>query len=157
MAKQRSSPGPVRSLLVGIGLPVVLAALTACYSFQPAVGGGVEPTEDVRVRLSHEQALELSEMTGRELRSLRGRVLRAEEDSVTLDVGWGGVYAGTVFEGRRDTLSFHRRDLVEIDRREFSWVRTALVAGGVGVALGILVGQIAGGGGGNGSGNGNTF
>jgi len=55
-------------------------------------------------------------------------------DSLVLDVGWGAVYAGTVFEGRRDTLSFHRHDLLEVDRREFSRRRTALVGAGV-VAL----------------------
>ena len=134
MHAQRDGKRVGRLLGLGIAAVLGLLILAACYSYVPMVGEDPTPSDDVRVRLSQAEAVRMSERTGRTIRSLEGSVLRVPADSLVLDVGWGAVYAGTVFEGRRDTLSFHRRDLLEVDRREFSRRRTALVGAGV-VAL----------------------
>ena len=134
MHAQRDGKRVGRLLGLGIAAVLGLLILAACYSYVPMVGEDPTPSDDVRVRLSQAEAVRMSERTGRTIRSLEGSVLRVPADSLVLDVGWGAVYAGTVFEGRRDTLSFHRHDLLEVDRREFSRRRTALVGAGV-VAL----------------------
>jgi hypothetical protein len=158
MRGQRSIAGLWRPLLAGAVLVAGPFLLAACYTYVPVVGETPSPGEQVRVQLSQDQAVRLSERTGHTIRRLEGRVFRAEPDSLTLDVGWGAVYAGTMFEGRRDTLSFHRGDLLEVDRRELSRGRTALVSAGFVALVTTIVLGITGGAdtGEPGNGNGTT-
>lgn len=159
MAVQRSRSGKGRAVLLGWGVPLGLLLLSACYTYAPVVGGSPSPGDDVRIRLAQEPATRISERTGRTVRSLEGKVFRVAPDSLVLDVGWGAVYAGTVFEGRRDTLAFHDRDLLEVDRKEFSRGRTALLGAGFVAAIVLVVRGVTGGGGDTdpGNGNGPTF
>ncbi len=135
---------------------LVLALMVGCHTYQPLLGDPPAPGDEVRVRLSAVAADELSQRKGWTVRSVEGRVLHAVPDSMELDVGWGAVYAGTVFEGRRDTLSIRQNEFVELDRKEFSRGRTVLVAAGVVAVAAALFGAVSGGGGGErGGGNGN--
>jgi len=155
MRVQRPAGGSWRALLCGALVLFGLPTLAACYTYVPVVGETPSPGEQLRVRLSQEQTIRLSEMTGQTIRTLDGRLFRAEPDSLILDVGWGAIYAGTMFEGRRDTLAFHVQDLVEVDRRELSRGRTALVSAGLVAAMVMIVTSIRGGADTGGPGNGN--
>jgi hypothetical protein len=114
----------------------LLVLLPGCYSYAPILGEPPSPGEEVRLRLSGATAAELSERVGRPIRSVEGTVVRVERDSLAVDVGWGAIYAGTVFEGRRDTLTFHEDQILEADRKEFSRLRTGAL--GVGAALVVI-------------------
>jgi hypothetical protein len=159
MEVQRSRKGRVGAVLLGWGIPFGLLFITACYTYAPVIGGPPSPGDDVRVQLAQEPASRISEMTGRSVRSLEGKVFRVEPDSLVLEVGWGAVYAGTILEGRRDTLAFHERELLEIDRRAFSRGRTALVGAALVAAIVFAVRGLSGGGGETdpGTGNGTPF
>lgn len=134
--------GPALLLLLALGL-----GAGGCYSYQPLIGVDPAPTEEVRVRLADAAATQLSQRVGVPLRSVEGTVLQVPTDTLFLDVGWGSLYTGTVFEGRRDTLSFHRAQILELDRREFSRSRTALVAGAVVGAVVWIIQAVSGSGG----------
>ncbi|MEX2526927.1 MAG: hypothetical protein WEA09_04755 [Gemmatimonadota bacterium] len=125
--------GPALLLLLALGF-----SLGGCYSYRPLIGVDPAPTDEVRVRLADAAATQLSQRVGVPLRSVEGTVLRVPADTLFLDVGWGSLYTGTVFEGRRDTLSFGRSQILELDRREFSRGRTALVAGAL-VGAGVWI------------------
>lgn len=136
-----SGPGPALVVLL------LLFGLAGCFSYQPVLDGNPEPDAEVRLRLAAPAAVMLSERTGRTIRSVEGTLLGVTPDSLSLEVRWGAVYAGTPFEGRRDVLAFHRSEVVEIDRREFSRTRTSIVAAGLtGVAF-LILRSFSGGGG----------
>jgi hypothetical protein len=129
------------------GLALLLVALaTGCYAYVPMVGEDPSPGEDLRVRLATPAAVELSDRVGRPIRAVEGPLVQLTPDSLTVDVGWGAIYAGTVFEGRRDTLQFHRSQVLEVDRREFSRTRSGILAAGL-IAVAILAFRSISGGG----------
>ncbi len=125
---------------------LLLFPLSGCYSYVPVLGDGLAPGDDVRLRLSAPAATTVSERVGRPIRSVEGPLLAFTSDSLQVDVGWGAIYAGTVFEGRRDTLQFHRSQVLEVDRREFSRVRTGLTAVALTTGAVALIRMITGGG-----------
>lgn len=125
---------------------LLLFPLSGCYSYVPVLGDGLAPGDDVRLRLSAPTATTVSERVGRPIRSVEGPLLAFTSDSLQVDVGWGAIYAGTVFEGRRDTLQFHRSQVLEVDRREFSRVRTGLTAVALTTGAVALIRMITGGG-----------
>lgn len=139
--------GAARLARAGAMSALALAGLLACYSYRPLVGELPAPGDEVRVRMSMETAAAVSARVGHPLRSVQGTVLSANPDSLRLDVGWGALFAGTPFFGRRDTLSFSERDILELDRREFSRGRTALLgAGAIAVIAAVIRGFQSGGG-----------
>lgn len=121
---------------------VVLSA--GCHRYAPLVGVSPQPGDQVRIRLSAAEAERVSGMTGTPIRSVEGYVLRVSPEGMTVDVGWGAVYAGTRFEGRRDTLDFRAGDILEVDRREFSRARTAIALAGAVAAVGALFRALGG-------------
>ncbi len=143
---RRAGPGP-SGLGPALVLVLLVFGLAGCFSYQPVLDGNPEPDAEVRLRLSAPAAVTVSERTGRSIRSVEGTLLAATTDSLTVEVRWGAVYAGTPFEGRRDVLAFHRSEVLEIDRREFSRTRTGIVVTGLaGAALLILRSFLGGGG-----------
>ncbi|MEX2467338.1 MAG: hypothetical protein WD995_10540 [Gemmatimonadota bacterium] len=100
----------------------------------------------MRLRLSAPTAEQVTQRVGRPIRSVEGDLLGFGPDSLSVDVGWGAVYAGTVFEGRRDTLQFHRSQVLEVDRKEFSRVRTGVAAAAFTAGIVFLIQAITGGG-----------
>lgn len=143
---RNAGPGP-RGLGPALVVLILTLGLSGCFSYQPVLDGSPEPDAEVRLRLSAPAAVALSERTGRTIRSVEGVLLEATSDSLTVDVRWGAIYAGTPLEGRRDVLAFHRSEVVEIDRREFSRVRTGIVAGGLAAAALLILRSFTGGGG----------
>ncbi len=132
----------------GIGLALALVvALSGCFGYVPVLDGDPEPDANVRLRLSSQASAEISAQAGQSIRSVEGTLLQTTPDSLVVDVHWGAIYAGTPFEGRRDTLSFARSDVVEVDRREISRLRTGFVVGGLAAAAVLILRSFTGGGG----------
>ena len=121
-------------LRTGLAL-LLLASLGGCYSYQAVLGNDLAPGDPVRLRLAAEPSQRLSDRIGSTVRSVEGPLVRVTPDSLRVSVGWGAYYAGTMFEGRQDTLQFHRSEVLEVDRREFSRVRTGVVVAAVTTAI----------------------
>lgn len=139
----------VASPVLRTGLALfLLVTVAGCYSYIPVIGEDLTAGDEVRLRLSAAASLEVSERVGQPIRSLEGPLLRETPDSLRVDVGWGAIYAGTVFEGRRDTLQFHRSQVLEVDRKQFSRSRTGLAIGAATAAIVAIVIQVRGGRGG---------
>lgn len=145
-----NSAGPAHRAGLALFVVLIVSATSACYRYAPLLGEPPVPGEEVRLRLSGSAAAELSDRVGRSIRSVEGSVLLGTPDSVVVDVGWGAVYAGTVFEGRRDTLRFGADQVLEVDRKEFSRARTAGITAALAAVVVVLFRSIAGGGGGTG-------
>lgn len=146
-AVRAAGAGP--TLVVGPALALVLV-FVGCFAYVPVTGEDPSTGSDVRLRLSNPAAVELSDRVGTVVRSVEGPLVGATPDSLVVDVGWRALYAGTVFEGRRDTLSFHRTEVLEIDQRQLSRTRTGLLGAGF-IAAAILVVRSLSGGGSEGS------
>lgn len=142
-APRPSVPHSPTRIRVGLWLmfPLLLAG---CFSYAPIPEDGVTPESEIRVRLSATASDQLSTTTGRSVRTLEGRVVALPADSIRLDVSWGAVYAGTPFEGRRDTLSLHRSQVLEVEERQFSRARTGVVAGGLAAGVLLLLRSLTG-------------
>lgn len=114
---------------------LLLIALSGCYSYQAVLGDDLSPGDPVRLRLASEPAQQLSDRVGSTVRSVEGPLIRITPDSLRVGVEWGAYYAGTMFEGRQDTLQFHRSEVLEVDRREFSRARTGVVGAALVAAI----------------------
>jgi len=139
----RYPTSPARAGLVA----VLMLGLAGCYHFVPLNQETPIPGEHIRVRLSPGAAMGLTERLGQQVRTVEGPLISSLGDSLSLDVGWGGLYAGTPFEGRRETLSFSADAIVEVERRELSRTRTGVVGGLVLAATVLVIQAISGGGG----------
>jgi hypothetical protein len=127
------------------GLALVLVGwMTGCYTFVPLVGQDPAPGEEVRLRLAAPAAQELSERMGVPVRSVEGPLVGIGPDSLVVNAGWGALYSGTVFEGRRDTLQFHRSQVLEVDRKELSRTRSAIVGAALIAGAVLLFRAVAG-------------
>jgi hypothetical protein len=146
----RFGAGPTPRVGLALSVLLLLATTSACYRYAPLLGELPAPGEEVRLRLAGPAAAELSDRVGRPIRSVEGSVLAAGPDSLQVDVGWGAIYAGTVFEGRRDTLRFGVDQVLEVDRKEFSRARTAGITAALAAVVVVLFRSISGGGGGTG-------
>lgn len=138
-----------------VGPTLALGLLLAgCFGYVPVTGDDPTPGSSVRLRLSNPAAVELSDRVGHVVRSVEGPLVGATADSLAVDVGWRALYAGTVFEGRRDTLSFHRTEVLEMDERKLSRTRTGLLGAGFIAAAILVIRSLSGGGSVGSSGNG---
>ena len=77
-------------------------------------------------------------------------MISSSPDALVLEVGWGALYAGTVFEGRRDTLTFKTDDVLEVDEKAFSPLRTTGLTVAITAIVVAIIRSMAGGGGGTG-------
>jgi hypothetical protein len=141
-----SAASPVLRTGLALLFLACVGVLAGCYAYVPVVGEDPAPGDDVRFRLAAPAAGELSDRVGRPIRAVEGPLIGLTPDSLRLDVGWGAIYAGTVFEGRRDTLQFHRSQVLEVDRKEFSRTRTGILAAAFGAVVVLVIRAISGGG-----------
>lgn len=127
---------------------LALFVFSGCYTFTPVPTPAPDepPVGDhVRVWLAAPAAQRLSDRMGQSIRRVEGTVLlpppvdgSTNPETLRLEVGWGAIYAGTALEGRRDTLTLGGADLLQIEQREISWTRSALV-GLAGTVLAVLL------------------
>lgn len=118
------------------GSILLLATAAACHSYRPMIDEAPAPGDDVRIQVASETAAQLTERVGQPVRRVRGTVLDSGPgEGLTVDVGWGALYAGTPLEGRRDTITFRPDEVLEVDRRELSRLRTGLLGAGAMAAV----------------------
>lgn len=98
------------------------------------------------MRLSSEAANEVSRLVNSPVVSVSGTVMAVQRDSLTLNASWGAIFAGTRFAARRDTLTFERTELLQVERRELSRGRSAVVVGAL-AAIAVALFRTFGGGG----------
>lgn len=127
-------------------LALAMVVLSGCHSYRPMLESDPVPGDRVRVRLSSEAASDVSRLVNSPVASVSGTVMAVQTDSLTLNASWGAIFAGTRFAARRDTLTFERTDLLQIERRELSRGRSAVVLGAL-AAMAIALYRTFGGGG----------
>ncbi len=133
------------------GYPLVVAIFaaffgTACYTFQPASGTPPIGT-DVRAVVTDEQALRLSEQTGRLSRTVDGRLIGASEDSVFVSMVTLRMpveVAGT--RQLRQSVGIPREGLAELATRELSILRSGVLGALAGAGIYLIVRQVRAGG-----------
>lgn len=126
----------------------MLAALSGagCYTFQATPGTPPIGT-DVRAVVTDEQALRLSEQTGRLSRTLDGRLVGASEDSVFVSVVT--LRLPTEISGTRQlrqSVGIPREGLAELATRELSMLRSGLLGALAGTGIYLVVRQVTAGG-----------
>lgn len=115
-----------------LALVVLLSLLTTgCFSHVPLENLTPGRGDRVRAHLTSETAREISRRVGHPITTIEGRILFADVDSLRISAGWRGLYAGTPFEPRRDTLAFATGEILHLERRELSRSRSAVVALGI--------------------------
>lgn len=123
------------------GIAVVCGA-AGCYGYAaldapPPVG------TDVRVTVSDQEALRLSDRTGQIAKTYEGRLMGVSSDSVSLSVVTLRVASEfTGSETFRQTLTVSRGELDELSGRELSMWRTGVVGLLAGVAAYVIVDRI---------------
>lgn len=110
---------------------IALCALfsTACYTYQ--IVESPAPGTNVRAALTVEGAVRQSEFLGEPVRNLSGRLVTADDDLVRLDVitaSSRGTFNDIVI---RDTLSIPGDQIVALEQREVSWIRTGVIAAAI--------------------------
>jgi len=131
-------------------LAVGLIATAGCYSYVPTRLEMIEPGQDVRVRLSPEEADRLVEMRRSDSRTMVGTVVSASQSEVTMNTQVSRLdpMAGT--RALMQTLDVPSTGIVEVELRELDNLKTAagigLLAVGVGVGLAAALGGDASGG-----------
>jgi hypothetical protein len=108
-----------------------------CYTYRPAQLPGVEPGVQVRVLLRDDDPFRLRPRADEDGGyRLDGSFVRLTEDSLSLSVWLGEAYRGTPFESVRQEYTFPRGDILRVEHRQFSRLRTTLL--GAGIAVGIV-------------------
>jgi hypothetical protein len=121
-------------LLVG---PVV----GGCYHYTPIQLEEVRPTQEVRARVSLEQAERLEEILppGRDPRILEGRVVGLQSQALLLDVAVASAVQGVRVESFRQRVDLPLSQLLEVERKELDRWRTGLLLAGAAVVLGSIL------------------
>jgi hypothetical protein len=125
-------------------LVVALGAGTACYTYSPVEQP--RPGTAVRASLTVEGSVRQSEYLGEPIRSLSGKFVSTDAGSVHLDVITGasrGIFNDIVLH---DTLSIPTGQIVVMEQREISWLRTGIVTVGAAVIAATAIGSLTGGG-----------
>ena len=155
--EQTLSRFPIRA---GLAAAAVLILLTTpgCFTYVDAEPARVAPGEELRVLLHPQAARRLSQEWEREFPYLEGRIVEVTPDTVAVSVPAASrEHRGTPFEQARQVVVVPRAEVLEFQERRLSGTRTALLAGGIGVGLALVVTQlfdVTGSGTGNGNGNG---
>ncbi len=130
----------VQYALVGL----TLAVASACYTYKPVEQPA--PGAAVRAALTVEGAVRQSEFLGEPVRSLSGKFVSRDADAVRLDIITGasrGTFNNIVL---RDTLAIPTDQIITLEEREISWVKTAIVFAAVATITALGVGTLTGGG-----------
>lgn len=143
-----------RLLLRPIALLLLcLSALNGCYSYARVPSETPVDRGRVRLHLSEPRSVALTNTTANDVVFVEGEVVRAGPDSLALSV-WN-LRARSGYEQRAmgETVVLPRGQMVDVERRRLSPVRSGLLAGAV-VLLTTLVSSFMGGGGEDGGGPG---
>ncbi|HEX7051775.1 MAG TPA: hypothetical protein VF188_16335 [Longimicrobiales bacterium] len=124
-------------------IAIAAAAGPACYSYHPAELAHVQPGEQVRVVLEDAGYRRIAPAAAADAEPrLEGRFQGATADSLALSIWIGQAYRGTPFQTAHQTVQLPRDEVIRIERREISTLRTALTAAGVVGVLAYLIANI---------------
>lgn len=128
-------------------MPLFVACFTAgCYTYSPM--SGVPPVgSDVRVTLSDDEALRVSEQTGDLSRTVDGRFTGTVGDTVFLSVVTFRAAAEVAGSRQlRQSLAISQVGLEGFASKELSLVRSGLVAGLAGAGMVLVIREVVVGG-----------
>jgi hypothetical protein len=115
-------------------VPLLLLGVTGCYHYVPMHLDEVTPSQEVRARVTLEQAERIEELLprGGDPRVVEGRVAEILRETLYMDVAVATELRGTRVESFNQRLDLPLSGILEVERKELSRGRTvALVAGGV--------------------------
>ena len=127
---------------VGLATSLVLG-LSGCFKYIPTQLEVAPPGEEVRLLVTRQAGVELSEVTGIDLSRpiIRGEILGREGTELLLNVPVGRRREGFHTLQLKQTIRVPFEEVVRIDRREFSRLNTGLLAAGS-VGASILLVQV---------------
>lgn len=127
---------------------LVLGVLASfgCYSNVPVERGVVPPGTEVKVDLTSAGAERLQGLTGRRGGAVSGALLQDGADTVRVMAAVQGVQSQFQTPGATVEVAFPSGEVEGIQVREFSRVRTGLLALGSAVVVGLVINSVSGGG-----------
>ena len=120
-------------------------SLPGCFNYIPTQLEATPPGEEVRIMVTPEGVLELSEVTGVDLSNpvVRGEILGREANEILLSVPVGQRQEGFHRMQLNQTIRVPAVEIIRVDRREFSATRTGLlIGGGLGASVFLVKGII---------------
>ena len=113
--------------------------LSGCYTYVPAELATVPAGQEVRIYLSRGALAALPEEIPANGMSVRGTLVGQEADSLAVGVRVSTRQPGLMMEDLRQVVKVGTGEVMDVQRREFSGSRTALLmAGAAGAAAGVL-------------------
>jgi hypothetical protein len=123
---------------------LAVPALSGCHVYVPTELRAVPPGQEVRVYLSRAAVAALpEEVAPSGALYLGGRMESQEADTVVLGVRMPRD-VGVVSQELRQMVKVGTGQIVDIQRREFSKPRTALLVGGAVIGAALIIGMIFG-------------
>lgn len=122
-------------------VPLLALGLGGCYHYTPMTVEEVAPAQDVRARVSLQQAERLEEiLVGRDPRVVEGRVAEILTQGMYLDVEVASQLQGARVESYRQRVDVPFNTILELERKELSRGRTV---GMVAVAVAVVGSLVA--------------
>jgi len=122
----------------------MLPLVAACYVYAPIEQPS--PGDAVRASLTVEGAVRQSEALGEPIRNFNGRLVSLDSEVLALDI----ITASTRGQLReivlRDTLMIPREQVMLIEGRELSWVRTGVIGAGAAAVVAVIFNSLTSGG-----------
>ena len=124
----------VRALTVA-----ALFAASGCYSYQTVGIDEVRPGRDVRVRVTGEEGVRVSEVVGYTTRDVEGKVIDLDADALLLTVPAQTAIEGSSLRRFHQRIDVPRSAVVEIEARRLNATKTFLATGGAALAGAVVV------------------
>lgn len=120
---------------------IIVLGLSGCFKYIPTQLEAAPPGEEVRLLMTRQGGVELSQVTGIDLSSpvIRGEVSGRDETELLLNVPVGRRREGFHTMQLNQTIRVPFEEIVRVDRREFSAVNTGLLVVGSAAASAVLV------------------
>jgi hypothetical protein len=134
-----------RARLAIVALGVVLGS--ACYTFEPVGVEALGPGNGVRARLTPAGAQLLGELTGDPSNVLEGAFVSGQPDRLRFAL-WRSDLARPGFRPGQVEIELPRGDVVEVERKRLSRLRTGLLSAGLVGGLLLLIDALGSGAGG---------
>lgn len=145
-AKQQTGRRRRRGLLHHVPAVVLCVGLAGCQSFQPLPREELEPGTQIRAHLSAVGTGHLAEARGDASPTVTGRAVTVDGAQLGLEYWRNDLRLARQFRAQRDTLWLPWSEVIRVDERRFSAIRTGLFVGGLAVGTGIIVAALLSGG-----------
>src|SRR5688572_25954638 len=115
-----------------------LAAAVGCYHYVPAVATAAPQGTQLRAQLNTMAAFELSQITVNNIDRVEGEMVRVDAGDLVLSATWLQAVTGNGYAGNGWTVRIPEGNVAGLQRRTFSWWRSAVVIGAI--AVGTTIG-----------------